>query len=167
MSSTVVTLILALVIVSVTALPAQLSKNSLGGKGIKESIDSLMTRRSQTVYLSGYDDEDRPIAVIDVVRKWDAKPLLQKRERILDRVEASCRKNDIYALALNFVQKISRNENNVTRHITDELGILVDFDGIKIAQITSLSVLAFLANTWGSWRFFNSIANVNMQDTSL
>ncbi|CAG7699507.1 unnamed protein product [Allacma fusca] len=161
MSFTLLTLVFGFVILS-SAYPAPEAKGLLDSNDIKGKLDTGKGQEMFPIesyqsppevaklfpyYLTGYDEEDRPIGVIDL-GKWDARSWAKKGKEAWDDLERHAEKM-LYILKAGVHAKNFTDESNVTRTVTDELGLIVDFDGFSVAQATNPKVVTFLTKFLG------------------
>jgi hypothetical protein len=157
---TKLTLIFGLAIISASAFPAPDAKGAVGSKAIEVSDDNTNSSKieekvaienwepSEEVtklfpyYLTGYDEEDRPVGVIDL-GKWDVKTWAKRGQAAWDDLEKHTEKM-LHILKTGVHAKNTTGDDGVTRHISDDLGLIVDFDGFNVAQGTSPKVMVFL-----------------------
>ncbi|CAG7838607.1 unnamed protein product [Allacma fusca] len=166
MSFPILTVLLGCAIVLAQALPAPNPKEVLDSKGDKApTLDTIKDQKADEkfsianwvsppevvknfpYYLSGYDHEDRPIVVIDI-GKWDARSWHKKGKEDWANLEHHAEKM-LDILRSGILAKNFTDENNVTKPVTDEMGLIVDFDGFNVAQMTSPHVLAFMTKYLG------------------
>jgi hypothetical protein len=152
------TLIFGFVTISViNGFPAPEAKGVLDNKGLKGKLDASKSQDKVSLddwqtpeevaklfpyYLTGYDEEDRPIGVIDL-GKWDVKAWAKRGPQAWSDLERHTEKM-LHILKSGVHARNTTDEDGVTKHITDDLGLIVDFDGFSVAQGTNPKVMAFL-----------------------
>jgi hypothetical protein len=161
MQSTVIILISGFVF-SALALPAPVPKDDVD-TSVKQSIPSAAKSEEPfsianwhappeiatkfPFYLSGYDNEDRPIGIIEL-GKWDARAWFKKGKEAWADLNRHAEKM-LYILKSGIHARNTTDDNGDVVPVTDELGLIIDFDGLNVAQVTTPQVLQFMTKYLG------------------
>jgi hypothetical protein len=101
-------------------------------------------------YLSGYDDEDRPIVVIEF-GKWDVVAWSKRGKAAWENLERHVqRMKYILSTGIWNVRNVSQNAGDSAKPVvTDEMVAIVDFEDFTISQASNPGAVQFLIKWMG------------------